>query len=116
MDRRILSAIIMGADVAEVYSPERVTKLCNRYGLTKGSAMDLRAGYDFNLPEDRRRAWKVIKDEKHVCLTGSPECRMFCTWQNLAMGKMKHDAEWLDKFKDKLEQATRHVQFCCTLL
>ena len=35
-------------DVSEVYSPPRVTIMATKTGLTPGSAMDLRTGYDFN--------------------------------------------------------------------
>ena len=43
-------------DVTEVYSPPRVTVMAAKTGLTPGSAMDLRTGYDFSREKDRDRA------------------------------------------------------------
>ena len=43
-------------DVAELYSPPRVTAEAPRWGLKAGEAMDLLTGWDFRTLEDRRRA------------------------------------------------------------
>ena len=45
-DIAILSAVLKGVDITEIYSPERVTKLCRQYGLIAGDSFDLRDGYD----------------------------------------------------------------------
>ena len=45
-DLKIMTMGILGMDVTEIYSPERVNKVCERYGLTKGSSMDLTNGWD----------------------------------------------------------------------
>ena len=44
IDRRILASIIMGADVTEVFSPERVNRLATKFGLTPGASLDLTNG------------------------------------------------------------------------
>ena len=44
-DRRILASVILGVDVVEVYSPERVNRLAKKFGLTPGASMDLTNGY-----------------------------------------------------------------------
>ena len=36
--RRIMSLVIMGVDVTEVYSPERVAAVASKFGLTQGSS------------------------------------------------------------------------------
>ena len=40
-----------GAHVSEIFAPPRCTeaRLCKRFGLTPGLAMDLQTGWDFNL-------------------------------------------------------------------
>ena len=55
---------LRGVDVMEIFSPERVGKLCKEYGLDQGSPMDIKSGYDFDMAENRKRCWEaVIKDE-----------------------------------------------------
>ena len=43
-------------DVAEIYSPPRVTKEAESLGLKIGEAMDFTTGWDFRLEADRKRA------------------------------------------------------------
>ena len=50
-------------DVAEVYSPPRITIEAKKFGLKPGEAMDLMTGYDFNLEADRKKAWDYIRKE-----------------------------------------------------
>ena len=40
----ILASVIMGVDITEVFSPERVAQVARRFGLTSGSSMDLTNG------------------------------------------------------------------------
>ena len=41
VDRKIIAATILGVDITEEYSPERVANVAKRYGLVAGSSMDL---------------------------------------------------------------------------
>ena len=52
---------LMGVDVMEVFSPERVGKFCKRYGLDQGKAMNLKSGYDFDKTSERNKCWETIK-------------------------------------------------------
>ena len=45
VDRKILSAFILGVDITEVYSPERVARVAKKFGLVSGSSMDLTNGW-----------------------------------------------------------------------
>ncbi len=74
IDRKLLAAAILGVDIAEVYSPERVAKVAAKFGLRAGSSFDLTNGWDFNIAEHRRKAWSKIKDEPSYLLIGSPPC------------------------------------------
>jgi len=47
IDRKILSSSIMGVDITEIYSPERVAQVARKFGLVSGSSMDLTNGWDF---------------------------------------------------------------------
>ena len=51
-----LNRELMGVDVMEVFSPERVGKFCKEHGLDQGKAMDLKRGYDFDKTSCRRSA------------------------------------------------------------
>ena len=47
-DMVVLAKVLLGVDVTEVYSPERVVRVCSRYGLAGGSSMDLTTGWNFD--------------------------------------------------------------------
>ena len=44
-EMRILSLVLRGCDVFELFSPERVGKVCSKYDLVAGPALDLRTGW-----------------------------------------------------------------------
>ena len=71
-----------GIDIAEFYSPERVTAAARLIGLRTGLAMDLTNGWDFNLPSHREAARRYVKEVEPWLIIGSPECSMFSTLQN----------------------------------
>ena len=74
-------------DIAEVYSPKRVTLEAAKYGLQPGEAMDLTTGWDFREERHREAARKYVRIMKPKLLIGSPECRMFSALQNLRRDK-----------------------------
>ena len=51
---------ILAVDVMEVFSPERVGKLCKKYGLDQGLALNIKSGYDFDKTSDRSRCWEAV--------------------------------------------------------
>ena len=44
---------LASTDVSEMFSSERVTRVCKPYGLTPGAAMDIKNGYNLDLAADR---------------------------------------------------------------
>ena len=60
VDRKILSAAVLGMDITEVYSPERVARVANTLGFIAGSSMDLANGWDFNREGHKRQAWSKV--------------------------------------------------------
>ena len=44
--RKIVTSVgsLLDVDIMEVYSPERVAKLCRKHGLTSGRSLDLTTG------------------------------------------------------------------------
>jgi hypothetical protein len=78
--------------VSEIYSPPRVTaaaKLLPSLDCVPGFAMDLTTldehgnPWDFDVPEQRRRARHRIEQDKPMLLVGSPMCTAFSAWQRI---------------------------------
>ena len=113
--RKILSAILRGVDVTEIYSPKRVLKVCKDNALIEGKSMDLTTGYDFTKTEDKRRAWKHIIEDQPYFIIGSPPCTMFSMLQELNLHKFRQDKEWMLRFEKAKAEAIAHIQFCCTV-
>ena len=113
--RKILIAILRGIDVTEIYSPERVLKVCKDYALIVGRSMDLTTGYDFTKTEDKKRAWKHIIEDQPYCVIGSPPCTMFSMLQELNLHKFRQDKDWMLRFEKAKAEAIAHIQFCCTV-
>ena len=59
--REIENKVDTGVDVAEIYSPARVTEAAVKIGLKAGLAMDLTNGWDFRRKEHREAAEKYIR-------------------------------------------------------
>ena len=105
--------------VSEIYSPPRVTdaaRLLPGLGVIPGFAFDLTQcdehgnRWDFNNVDMRRKARSIVNEEKPQLLIGSPECRLFSTWQYI---NDKHRDPEVVK-KERL-QAMVHIAFCCQL-
>ena len=108
-NRKILSALIRGVDITEIYSPERVTQACRKQNLVPGSSLDLTTGWDFSLKDHRDKAFNVIRHEKPKLLIGSPPCTYFYILQNLNL-EIRDDA-WKKKFHQALEVAKGHIRY-----
>ena len=80
-----LSGMEQTADIAEIYSPQRVTAEARKFGLKPGEALDLVTGWDFNRPAHREAARRYIQRTRPRLLIGSPMCTMFSVLQNLTL-------------------------------
>ena len=109
---KVMANILMGVDITEVYSPERCINLAKKYGLKTGLAMDLMTGYDFDRPEDRKKAWNHLKTEKPMFLIGSPSCREFSVLQHMNKGNSCEKDKEMARSHNK---AVRHHEFCMAL-
>ena len=94
---------LMRVDVAEMYSPPRVTEEAKRYSLKPGEAMDLTTGWDFRRRDDRAKAAKYIDEQKPRLLIGSPMCTMFSQLQNFK--------PWTDGKQEKWQEHREHIAF-----
>ena len=57
--------------VAEVFSSPRTARFVRRFGLTSGSALDLRTGWDLNDPAMRAKMWSHLQPERPILIVGS---------------------------------------------
>ena len=89
-----------------------MTAACKQYGLVPGQAMDIKNGFDFDLPADRKKAWDSISKDKLTVVIGSPPCTFFSRLQELYKHMCRNDAAWMARFQDNFEQAKRYVRFC----
>ena len=115
VDRKIIAATILGVDITEVYSPERVAKVAKRYGLVAGSSMDLTMGFDFTKEADRQLAWNRINQEAPPVFIGSPPFTYFSMFHELNIATNRHKPGWMDNFEAEREKAKQHVTFCYSL-
>ena len=94
-------------DIAEVYSPPRVSEEGIRWGLKPGEAMDLTTGWDFRSRAQRDRAWQYLEEKKPKLLIGSPMCTLFSQLQNLS--------GWGPDKQERWVEAVGHMRFVIDL-
>ena len=114
-DKKIVASVILGVDITEVYSPERIAKVARDFGLKPGSSMDLTTGWDFTRSDHRRAAWKKVEEEDPYLLVGSPPCTWFSVLMELNVHVNRHNPAWQKKYEMEKAKAIQHVNFCCSL-
>ena len=104
-------------DIAEIYSPPRVTALAHRFKLNPGFALDLTVSdpedgldWNFDVKSIREKALRKLKVEQPMLLIGSPMCKAFSVLQGLNRKRMGEE-----KFHRMLEHARIHLRFCMEL-
>ncbi len=104
-------------DVAEVYSPTRVTGMAEKFNLKPGWALDLTMNdpdddkpWDFSMPEKREKAKKLQKQDAPFFLIMSPMCGPFSSLQNFNYPEMDSN-----EVMRKLADALMHVEFAVEL-
>ena len=100
-------------DVAEIYSPPRVTAQAWRMGLRPGNAYDLTVMnedgefWDFTKPEHRAKCWKELEKDKPWLVVGSPMCTAYCQLQALSLHKRSPE-----DVQRMMVRANLHLEFC----
>ena len=102
-DGIVNSLMRASVDIAEMYSPPRVTKEAAKFGLKVGEAMDLTTGWDFSKSEHRSMAMKYIDETRPKLIIGSPMCTMFSPLQRMT--------EWTLEKQRRWKEDRRHLQF-----
>ena len=106
VDCKLLAAAILGVDITEVYCPERVAKVVQKFGIRAGSSFDVTNGWDFNLEDHRKKAWAKIKEESPNLLAGFPPCTYFSMLQELNVAVHGHKPEWKATFDEEKRKAS----------
>ena len=107
---KIRAFIVRVCDVMELYSPERIGRVCKHYGLVAGLALDLRTGYDFSKAADRARAMAIYHEQEPELVTLSPPCTGLSQLQ--ALSRHVHGEQYREKHDEELLKAVEHVKFC----
>lgn len=98
---------VYDVEIAEIYSPPRVTTQAKTFGLRAGEAMDIITGWDFRSSAQRKRAWDYIQDQKPLLLIGSPMCTMF--------SRLQHLRKWTESKEQRWVEAVQHIKFVVQL-
>ena len=99
-----------GVDVAEVYSPPRVTKRAHLHGLRPGFALDLTTGWDFNLAKHRSEALRLVREHRPALVLLSPPCTPFSPMRRLT--DFKRDPGLVGR---ELHEGERRVDFSVSI-
>ena len=113
-DRQIISSILRGVDVTEVFSPARVVEACRKHGLLKGDSFDLRTGYDLADPKVQRQVMRQIQSTTAQLVICSPPCTKFSRLQ--ALNLYLNDDAWRKEFEKDLEKPIKHIDFCLEVM
>ena len=85
---------LMQVDVAEMYSPPRVTTQATKFGLKSGEAFDLTTGWDFSQARQRDEARHYVEKQKPLVVIGSPPCTPFSQLQSLNPDTPQSREKW----------------------
>ena len=111
--RRTLKQNGYGSDVAELYSPPRVTKIASDMRLDPAFALDLTTidpddgmPWDFTVKAKRDKAKKKVEEEKPLMTIVCPMCGPFSALMNWNYAKKSED-----ETKAILKAAMEHLKF-----
>ena len=113
-------ASIGAMDVVELFSPERVNREVERFGLRRGVAIDLQEmkpdgsrHWDLDLEEDYVEVLHLIAMEQPTLVISSPPCTTFCPLRRITKGE--RDPKVVESEEELgMERLRRSIQ-CCEL-
>ena len=116
LDKAMMELLIANMQVAEVYSPPRVTAMARAIGLRAGWSLDLTTRdsdgrlWGFNELEMRNRAIRKIASDKPLFLVGSPMCTAFSSINRINYARMEKE-----EVEARMAYGRRHLEFCAKL-
>ena len=73
-EKRIITSGLLRVHTVEVYSRERMTQVCIKYGGIPRAAFDLTAGWDVNRADHQRDVGRKVEEDEREILSCSPPC------------------------------------------
>lgn len=116
LDNALMSMNSATMDVAEVYSPPRITTKAKQMGLAAGWSLDLTTvdengrPWDFDCVHMRNKVARKVMPDQPMILIGSPMCTEFCSWMNLNHKRMLKEV-----VQERPRKARVHLEFCAKL-
>ena len=116
--RREILRHVPGIEVAEMYSPPRITEMARKLGMDGGWALDLTEvdeedgqPWDFTKADKRAKAKRLVETDKPFMLIMSPMCGPFSKLQEVFnYPKMERSA-----VESKIGEALEHLRFTAEL-
>ena len=105
--------VLSGPDITEVFSPERVTKLCSTHGLVAGDSFDLRDGHDLSDRKTQAMVVKRMMSTEPTLVIGSPP-RAACSRIQQLIAHI-HSEAGQKRFEEDKAKAVLHIEFCIKL-
>ena len=105
------------SDIAEAYSPPRLTSEGRNFNLRCGFSFDITVPdadgtvWDFSRRSCRKKAWNRLQSERPYMLVGSPPCTAWSIIQNLNA----RTPEGAAKLNNAKKKALIHLQFCAAM-
>ena len=116
LDRALYKLTENKMDVAEVYSPERITRVARQYGLKAGWSLDFTTAdehgrpWDFDCVYMRNKAVRRLLKDKPTLVIGSPMCTEFSSWMSINHPRMAREV-----VDERMRKARAHLEFCTKL-
>lgn len=100
----LTSQAVCSVDVAELFNPSRFGARAKAFDLVKGTAFDLRTGWDLSQESQRALCWEQLEREQPHVVIGSPMCAPFSTLAGFNANKPGQ--------QEQLQRGYAHLQFC----
>ena len=110
VNQRLAYVLSKNQPVFEIYSPPRVLKKVQKFGLKPGLSTDLKTGWDFSLPADRQEALRLLSVHRPALVVLSPPCTTFSTLRFLS--NYKRDKKEVER---EQESGRQHLNFAIQL-
>ena len=110
VNQRLVDMLSKNQPVFEIYSPPRVLKKVQKFGLKPGLSMDLKTGWDFSLPADRQEALRLLSVHRPALTVLSPPCTTFSTLRFLS--NYKRDKKQVER---EQQGGKQHLNFAIQL-
>ena len=116
MRTQMMKLVADDIDVAEIYSPPRVAKRAEQWGLTGGWGLDFETEdsdgklLNFSKSTTGARTMKNINRDKPLLIVGSPMCIDWSAMMNVNWPRMSAEEK-----ARRMHEALKHLRFCVNI-